>query len=218
MDYLQINELYHWGVKGMKWGVRNYMNEDGTLTPEGQRHYNIDSNGNHKKVSITGARLNEFSRQRASKSYYKNGIREAKNNLEITGDRKAYKQAIKENKEMRKVRDTNIANENSAQARRIKGSSVALHVASGVSIAVGAKLVSKYLKNTEKNMVEWTPDGKKMMKAAKIGAKVLAAVGVGIAARGIAAHKTKKKALKGKEVSVRSKKAKRLTNLIPTIS
>lgn len=217
MDYLQINELYHWGVKGMKWGVRNYMNEDGTLTPEGQKHYNIDSNGNHKRISVTGARLNEFSRQRASKSYYKNGIREAKTNLEITGDRKAYKQALKDNKEMRKVRDANIAKENTDQARRIKGSSIAFNVASGASIAIGAKLVSKYLKNTEKNMVKWSPNGKTYMKAAKIGAAVLGAIGIGIAAKGVSAYKTKKKALKGKEVTVRGNKAKRLTNLIPTI-
>lgn len=31
------NELYHHGVKGMKWGVRRYQNEDGSLTNAGKR-------------------------------------------------------------------------------------------------------------------------------------------------------------------------------------
>lgn len=33
--------LMHYGIKGQKWGVRKYQNEDNTLTEEGRRHYGI---------------------------------------------------------------------------------------------------------------------------------------------------------------------------------
>lgn len=32
--------LIHYGVKGMKWGVRRYVKKDGTLTRVGKKHYN----------------------------------------------------------------------------------------------------------------------------------------------------------------------------------
>lgn len=36
---MRTNELRHWGTLGMKWGVRRYQNEDGTLTSEGKERY-----------------------------------------------------------------------------------------------------------------------------------------------------------------------------------
>lgn len=38
-----MNELYHYGVKGQKWGVRRYQYIDGTLTPAGKKRYNQSS-------------------------------------------------------------------------------------------------------------------------------------------------------------------------------
>ena len=32
-----MNELYHHGIKGQRWGVRRYQNADGTLTEAGKR-------------------------------------------------------------------------------------------------------------------------------------------------------------------------------------
>lgn len=31
------DELKHWGIPGMKWGVRRYQNKDGSLTPLGKK-------------------------------------------------------------------------------------------------------------------------------------------------------------------------------------
>lgn len=36
---MENNELTHWGILGMKWGVRRYQNKDGTLTPRGKKRY-----------------------------------------------------------------------------------------------------------------------------------------------------------------------------------
>lgn len=49
MERYNETELYHWGVKGMKWGVRRYQNKDGTLTEKGQKRYERDQRENAGK-------------------------------------------------------------------------------------------------------------------------------------------------------------------------
>lgn len=44
------DELYHHGIKGQKWGIRRYQNEDGSLTAEGRRRYG-DSLGEYANRS-----------------------------------------------------------------------------------------------------------------------------------------------------------------------
>lgn len=46
------NQIWHWGVKGMKWGVRRYQNANGSLTDAGKKRYDRDVTTNDKKKKI----------------------------------------------------------------------------------------------------------------------------------------------------------------------
>lgn len=48
-NFLSEDELYHWGTKGMRWGIRRYQNPDGSLTAAGRKRYaNPDGSLNEK--------------------------------------------------------------------------------------------------------------------------------------------------------------------------
>lgn len=42
-------ELHHHGIKGQKWGVRRFQNEDGSLTPAGKKRYDEPNSHSDKK-------------------------------------------------------------------------------------------------------------------------------------------------------------------------
>ena len=50
-SFISQNELYHHGIKGMKWGVRRFQNDDGSLTTAGKKRYGDESTGSDKKMS-----------------------------------------------------------------------------------------------------------------------------------------------------------------------
>lgn len=46
---IKNGELYHHGIKGMKWGKRRYQNADGSLTAAGRKRYERDQRENAGK-------------------------------------------------------------------------------------------------------------------------------------------------------------------------
>lgn len=73
---MENNELYHWGKKGMKWGVRRYQNKDGTLTEAGRRRYARD------------AREKEYDKFDESKgTYYRESKKNGRSDLSVDADR-----------------------------------------------------------------------------------------------------------------------------------
>lgn len=73
---MENNELYHYGKKGQKWGVRRYQNEDGSLTEAGKKRYARD------------AKEKGYNKQDEDGTYYKtSGKKNRREDLDIDADR-----------------------------------------------------------------------------------------------------------------------------------
>lgn len=73
------NELMHWGIKGMKWGIRRYQNKDGSLTPAGRKRYAQEMAKLKEEEKIaknklrTQAKLNKLEEKRKEVEALKSG-------------------------------------------------------------------------------------------------------------------------------------------------
>lgn len=62
------NELQHYGIQGMKWGVRRYQNYDGTYTQAGLKRYNKSMDEYEQKRSKETQTRADYKAGKASKS------------------------------------------------------------------------------------------------------------------------------------------------------
>ena len=66
-------ELYHYGVKGMRWGVRRYQNKDGSLTAIGKKRQDRDMQKLESVVKKAGNAINKYNRFIESHTYTVSG-------------------------------------------------------------------------------------------------------------------------------------------------
>lgn len=111
-----LDELQHWGIKGMKWGQRRFQNKDGSLTPAGEKRYNkemerlekqkgkiADANAKKAKMEALQKEIEDMksgkitgneNKPKSAKEMSDDELRKAKNRLDMERDyQRAYEQA-----------------------------------------------------------------------------------------------------------------------------
>ena len=68
------DELYHYGIKGQKWGVRRFQNADGTLTTKGKKRYAKELRTQLRTSGVEGKQWYEMSNDLARSDKFKSAL------------------------------------------------------------------------------------------------------------------------------------------------
>lgn len=143
-------ELTHWGVKGMKWGVRRYQNKDGSLTKAGKKRRakleaELEKLGGGKKENDDAATPKQKSASEMTDAELKD--RTARLTLETN-----YKTALKNNADPVQVskgkKFVTLFGDKLIESFAERGAGAAADLAAQTAKSIGAKYINQML---EKN-------------------------------------------------------------------
>lgn len=163
-------ELYHHGVKGMKWGVRRYQNKDGSYTRIGLEHY--------KKAE---ARYDAVDKKyKTAKTAYKKGTGTKKDMVSAKTQRKIEKHRLDQAfDQVTRDYKADRGKELRAQGKTITGNSMG-NMYKNFAIKVGAGVAANYAaqrfaNTTLTNRFGSVNVGSLSSKAIRNGARLVAA-------------------------------------------
>lgn len=58
---MENTELNHWGIKGMRWGIRRFQNKDGSLTPAGKKRRQEQDDSDSEKAKAAAPKKKSIS-------------------------------------------------------------------------------------------------------------------------------------------------------------
>lgn len=159
MSENNTNELCHWGIKGMKWGVRRYQNKDGSLTPAGRRKA---AKMKQQYAALTGKKLVRKSSSQNTSSQNKEDIHKRKNVSEMSDAelREKTNRLILENNYVNAI--NNYRNLNPKKLTR--GQKFIKKVSNDVLIPAATEAGKKIVKDLLVNMLSKEEDNKKKKK------------------------------------------------------
>ena len=83
-------ELYHYGVKGQKWGIRRYQNKDGSLTDAGKTRIKLSDTLMTRKTAQSdaewSARFRRRESRRGNRVYLSKAARDSKRIAKLSKD------------------------------------------------------------------------------------------------------------------------------------
>ena len=84
---MNADELKHYGVKGMKWGVRRFQNSDGSLTADGKKRYSGDNLKDIQKQVNQGKNVVDGVKKTRTKAAEKQHEKKIKSDLSQMSDK-----------------------------------------------------------------------------------------------------------------------------------
>ncbi len=129
--------LAHHGIKGQRWGVRRYQNEDGTLTSAGRKRYGSD-------VDINDVSRKNIAKIRKGEAYRRLDVARANNPSNKTRIADMQQRVRSAKKAERLARRIDKGAARAAKGETITGNDMRTAVAWGAA-ALGSKLLSHHL-------------------------------------------------------------------------
>ena len=128
-----VDELYHFGVKGMKWGVRRYQNEDGSLTSLGKKRDKMLSDRKTAKKHSTMSNI-------VNAEYSRREFEDAKTRLKLENQTKKSKR--QQDLEKKYLKQGFTKDEAEIKAYNRAKTETILKVAGGIALASAAAYVA----------------------------------------------------------------------------
>lgn len=129
MNFLEQNYLSHYGIRGMKWGIRRYQNPDGSLTAAGRARYG-DVHGLAKHIQSENLKASKLAGEAAIADRAYTRTRKAfikSNDKWIKAKSKHGENSEKANKARSKAITKGIANEMALENRTEKRAAIDKH-------------------------------------------------------------------------------------------